>query len=273
MKKKIYYIVVCLLCLISIRVYSQNDYKVTILNDGEEVDLSDVRFYTAKGNGLYAIIGNSLIGMDEERNGDLVEMSIPDSTYIIDEVVILPSLLVCKSDSDILYINERKRLKGYSIDTDNFSIRYASDSTIYILVGDKVFESNPLRGKPKLQFEYTNHKIIEYMPVGNDVYVATDKQLLLKSKEQLVLLLSMPEPITAINISSHGILIGTMSALFKYNSVGTLQLIDEIPVSQILNDEEFLYIVTYDSSIYRLQRQKEEKSPAKSKKKTKSKNR
>ena len=249
------YILLVIHLLFALAIQAQNDYLVSLLNDGEQTDMKDMQFCTIAGRGLFAMVGNSLVGIDEERNGDFQELSLPDSTYTIEEIVLLPDLFVCKSDSNILYINKRKRLHGFSLDTDSFHIRYASDSTIYILVQDKVFETKVRGGAPELRFEYSNHKILEYQPVLHNVYVVTEEQLLIKTDEKLVLLLNMPEPIKAVNISSHGILIGTQSALFCYDSVGTLRLIEEIPVHQILNDGDYLYVISEDSSIYRLQRE------------------
>lgn len=253
------YILLILILLFATVISAQNDYQVSLINDGEQVDMKGVPFCTLTGKGLFAMIGSTLVGMDSERNGN-IELSLPDTTYTIEEVVLSSDLFVCKSDSYIIYVSNHKRMRGFTIDTDSFHIRYASDSTIYIIVNDKVFESNPRRGKPILRFEYTNHRIIEYMPIENLAYVVTENQILQKRQGQLILLLGMPELIKAVNISSHGILIGTETALFRYDSVGTLQLLEDIPVSQILNDGDFLYIITENSSIYRLQRLNNEKS-------------
>lgn len=260
MDKKLFYIVGFLFGVFVSTLNAQNNnYEVTILNNGEEVDLTGIKFGVISGKGLYAMLGNTLVSMDDERSEYVDEFSLPDSTIIIEDMVILPNMFVCKYDSSIYYLNKRNNLRGFSIDTDNFSIHYASDSTIFILVGDKVFESNPRKGKPMLKFKYAAQKIIKYMPMCHDeAYVVTENELLIQTQQGLQSLLCMPETITAVNISSHGIFIGTPTKLFKYNDINTLQLIDTLPIAQILNDGEYIYIITTDSTIYRLQRLSEQ---------------
>lgn len=254
MKHHLILVTIMLLEAILTSIFAQGNYEVIALNNGEEVDMTSIHFCTLSGRGLFATIGNQMVGMDKERNGDYEILSLPDTTFSINEIVVLPKLVVCKSDSNILYLNQYKRLRGFSLDTEDFHISYASDSSIYIMQSDKVFESKIIKGKPALRFQYEGHRIIYYMPIKDYAYVVTENQLLLKNEEKLMLLLEMPETINAVNISSHGILIGTSSALFRYDSIGTLQLIVSDPISQILNDGDYLYIITGNSSIYRLQR-------------------
>ena len=135
MTSKLYYILGFLLVVFASTLNAQNNnYQVTILNDHDEVDLTGIKYCTIYDEGIFAMVGHTLISMDEERIKKVEEFALPDSTIVIDETVFLPELFVCKADSHIYYLNKRNHLRGFTIDTDDFSIRYASDSTIFILV-------------------------------------------------------------------------------------------------------------------------------------------
>lgn len=105
MDKKLFYIVGFLFGVFVSTLNAQNNnYEVTILNNGEEVDLTGIKFGVISGKGLYAMLGNTLVSMDEERSEYVDEFSLPDSTIIIEDMVILPNMFVCKYDSSIYYL-------------------------------------------------------------------------------------------------------------------------------------------------------------------------
>ncbi len=254
--KKFIYIVIALCALTSVPAGAQGIYDVFQMNDGEKLDMSDFRFGIVPSKGLFCSVSKQLIPLDRERNKDEQIIDIPDTTaFPVEEFVVLPRMVVFKSGKVVIYLPEgAKRLRSFGIDTDDFHIRYATDSTIYMLVNDKVFEMNPLKGAPTLRCHYVGHHILEYKVCKEGAYVVTEDELLQQADGILTLLVGLPETITAADISEHGILIGTSSALFRYEDIGTLEVIDNLPIREIFSDGDYLYIITQDSSIYRLQR-------------------
>lgn len=246
------------------------NYKTTILNNGDSINMTDIYFTSIPGKGLYSIVGTTLISMEPDRL-DIPDFSFPDSSYYCEQVVFLSSIITYKSANSILYVNERKKTRGFELNTDSFSIAYASDTSIYVLTKGQVFEFNPRQGKPRIIFTApVPEDIIMYSVFASDTLVAFDNKLCFKKNKQCQILAELPQKIACIDISMHGIWIGTSDGLYRYNGRNKLICVDEKPIRQILNDGDYLYIITENSSIYRLQRVQNE---ILSEKNTKSKNR
>lgn len=202
--------------------------------------------------GLYAIIGNRLIGMDMERNCYIDELLLPDS-IVINDFVALKNLIVFKSGSAIITLKANRELDGWLIDAEDFNIGLYTDSTIAIYYKGHVFECAPLEKTMKPLFSVGEYNILSCVPTGeNETIIITNNYILRRNMSKLLPIFRFHEKAKAAIYSTVGSFYGNYAGLFEINDDGKILQLLNIPVSNIIDDGEVVYIITEKGIIYRI---------------------
>lgn len=234
----------------SINLATTNGYKLNLLNRDNYSCFEGMRFGVFPFHGLYGVMNNSVVGMDYSRNGQLVELALPDSIEI-EEFVFLKESSVFKSGKILFSLNKELQLQKRYFDTDTFSIALHTDSTLLLYYKGSVFDYNPITDNIERLICLGNYRIINCSYTNIDkFFVVTEHYVAMKRNGTLYPLAKLPEKIVTADLSPQGFFIGTETGLYELTERGDMYKLLETPISQILDDFEVTYIITNKGEIF-----------------------
>lgn len=240
---------ICFLAWIPfLSLFSQETEPCKVLVEAGEINISPDLLCVLPHNGIFLLIGNNLVNLDDEEK--VSSVCIPDVSHPEDVVFTVNEIYV-KDDVNIIACKDKTSVL-FLFDTNNFNVLPSTDGNLFVVLkSDSISllflcdvehkEVKPLK-RVKDEIIYVSGSSKQYM-------VVTPHRVYNIQREEVFVLLDYFQSIVSATMTKKGLVFSTDSNILLLSHPNVVAVIGDRGCKRLLSDDNKLYILYDDGAL------------------------